>query len=63
MPGILNGQLRLKGGKRRGEEKNFADGGKFKASRMLKENLKDGGRGPNAEDTRRFVAAVIEIIQ
>ena len=61
MPGILNGQLRLKGGKRRGEEKNFADGGKFKAFRMLKENLKDGG--PNAEDTRRFVAAVIEIIQ
>ena len=35
----------------------------FEASRRLSVKLKDGGRGPNTEDTRHFVTAVIEFIQ
>ena len=34
----------------------------FEASRRLSVKLKDGGRGPNTEDSRHFVTAVIEFI-
>lgn len=35
----------------------------FEASRRLSVKLKDGGRGPNTEDSRHFVTVVIEFIQ